>query len=235
MSLFVISFSLTQLLSSIFFFKADSNAAFAQNFDFAESESMPTVSLTVMLIPETLACRPHGYGYRDSQGRRVRCRPWSALEVAQLLESSSQRIIFTRQNVPPGEVQIGDAMFNALDAYITAPRRHASERKSVLVVFDFGLPQGTQEEPVSISLTSHNKSDNSIYRIDGILPGHHSWIDHVGANAFYPANKVEWTLCLGGPPLQSAQNRAVQIVQSEAVQRAQNCEGGTRWVYHAQR
>lgn len=169
-----------------------------------------TLSLTIVLLPETVACRPRGYVQR--------CRQWTPEEVDRLLRERGSQIIFSRHDIPPGHVSIGDSMFNELDRYISSPRRSPAERKSVLTVFDFGSSQGSASRPVSISLTSQTLSTLSPIRsrdVSGLLRGYRNWIDHERADAFYPGYEVSWTLCLGGS--------------------SPSCENGKKWTYTALR
>ena len=181
----------------------------SQTIDQQVNEQRIDVSLKLLLVDETLACRPNGYGYTGG------CQIWTIQEVNQLISERGDQLIIAQGSVPPGEFYLGNQFFNALASYVDSG---SASPKAVLIIFDFGAPQGTQGTRIPISLdTQLSKDQNHAlsrpYK-STFRGGNQVWIYHERADIYYPANNVQWTLCLGSD--------------------RPSCSGGKQWIYRMQ-
>jgi len=151
----------------------------------------PRVTMTIFLVPETVACR--GSSYPGP------CESWKYSEIEELRKGRIGRVIGEKANVLPGVVTLGAEILDRVSRYsqVNPAERSLKDRRAILILFDWNKTLGTQNKPAFVSLTRESPSDNvppAKQVIPGSLRGYRTWIYHERADSFLPEYKVKWTL-----------------------------------------
>lgn len=159
--------------------------------------SSPDVSVTLFMVAESLACRPHGY----SVGRKSSsCDPWAIDDF--LSYAKSQRLEPVINQVPPQNMSLKH-LRTAIESYsnrcsIETTKQYctgsADDRRAILIVIKTDMPPG---QPISISRKQSHTSDIPPYKVSGQLQPSSRWLNHQRADAFLPKKSIKWNLQIG--------------------------------------
>jgi hypothetical protein len=156
------------------------------------------LSITMVIVDETQACRPNGYANYQDEGAAQACAvALTADEVEGWIRSGS---VSNVARVPPLPIAIG-SLLPALASYVEINPGAAltpERRKSVVFLFDWG-------EPIDL--------DGSLLRLGTAdipprpavsfsLRGEQRWVHHERADAILPAYGVHWILTAGTEQLE---------------------------------
>ena len=148
------------------------------------------VDITLLVVPEKEACKPNGYASYMS-GTSSKCQQVTIDDVDLW---KAYEFVHIERNVPPGKISLGDTLFKLLAAYRTTLEYSASERKSIVTVFDWGSPQTAEIKFTRKIFRGQDAPPFPDRTWEGKLENERRWIHHQRADAFLPAYKVLWII-----------------------------------------
>jgi hypothetical protein len=154
----------------------------------SDSEALSSISLTMVFVPETFACRPDGYVGR----------------VGRTCERLTQEEFDNFTNQYPNQTQqlqssnylsffnLGADLFSRISHFYQARRTNPYRRFAIVIYFDFG-PRHEEALPVEIHRKKGESNYISVYT-HTLRSNHHGFIYHARAEDFYPPADIEWKL-----------------------------------------
>ena len=156
------------------------------------AQEPPTITVTLVVVPEMEACKPHGYASYAS-GIPSKCETIRRSDIESWKDSDYTHMT---QSLPPEEISLDTTIFLFLANYLRVPKNAPETRAAIVMLFDWEQPQFG-----SIELQREVPENQGIPIIDktwsGELHGEHGWIHHERADAFVPSNNIRWILRLG--------------------------------------
>lgn len=156
----------------------------------ASAATSETLTLTLLVVDETVACRPDGYQeYANLEQPSRVCEPITAEDVTRWLEDS---VLSEKMDIPPQRIRLG-RLVPFLNTYINIDLSEVAptSRKSAVFLFDWKVPQ-------SFDLRFRRVSNSSIVPTSAWsefrMRGHQRWIHHERADSLAPSRQIEWIL-----------------------------------------
>lgn len=158
-----------------------------------------TVSVSVMIVAETLACRPAGYtNYQDDDAASQRCARLTATDFHDLRERHAHSDLIA---IPPRRISLG-GLTRPLNIYLGQISRQElspAKRQSAVFLFEWNEPQ-------TFDLTFQRLSKDpdipsSTRPATYQMRNQRRWVYHTRADSVAPAFDVEWVLTMGDQEL----------------------------------
>jgi|GEM_PF-1867667 len=152
-------------------------------------QSIPKISVNILIVPEIEACRPDGYTNYSSEN--YFCEPLTAKDIERW-EQTGQ--ITEKYTIPPSVISLGPRLSETLYAYSLLPLTGPKTRLCAIFVFKWNSPQN--------GMVSLNR-----YSTQGNIPNGewHAelkkvtyWIHQERADALLPAYGCNWKLQIDG-------------------------------------
>lgn len=158
----------------------------------AEDNQIPKIYLFV--LEETKACTPKGYAsYASDESSNCQGPDINGIvELKNICVTSACEMPSSSRSC---KIKLGD-LFETVSTYSKkSPEERAGvrERKSMVILLDWG------ETPISTDVTFRRIGRGDIKTLvwTGHLQNEYRWFNHQRLDAFYPMNKVKWTLKVG--------------------------------------
>ncbi len=158
----------------------------------AESNQIPRIYLFV--LDEMKACNPDGYAsYASDESSNCQGPDINGIvELKKICVTSECEIPSSPQSC---KIKLGD-LFEAVSTYSNRSpkdKEGGQERKSMVILLDWG------ETPVNTDIVFRRIGRGDIKTLvwTGHLRNEYRWFNHQRLDAFYPMNKIKWTLKIG--------------------------------------
>lgn len=156
-----------------------------------------TLSVTILIVDEKMACRPEGYeSYGDDAAGVRRCE---SLAIADVEEWMAQDVPYDTIKIPPTRIPIG-RLLPFLETYLEIDPGTvcSAQRKSAVFVFDWSEPQNFE---LSFRRESGSSRIRSTTALNYRMQGSRRWIHHERADSLAPGYRIVWVLSTGGEEL----------------------------------
>jgi hypothetical protein len=162
---------------------------------FSLSIAQESPILTLIFMPEKNACNPDGYaGYMNDD--QSRCAPLTINQIDKWKRTPGW--IGKEDLSPDSKLSLGNRLLWLIDAYSTAPKNTLDERKSIVVIFDWGSARNTDIRLTRKTIATSGQPSFPEMTWEGRLENERRWIHHERADAFLPIHGVIWILESGG-------------------------------------
>ena len=164
-----------------------------------------TLSITILIVDETLACNPNGYrDHRDEGEGSRRCDKLKHDDVKDWIDSG---VLKQRIEIPPLQIPIR-RLLPFLETYIElSPPPDPPKRKSAVFLFDWSEPQQFE---LSFRRVSNHPRIRSLKPVTYTMQGERRWIYHQRADSLVPAYGVQWVLTAGDDEIRLRTIRGTQ-------------------------